>query len=234
MPSRDAAARRANGPRPSRRPRGHGRRSGRARPRRLDLGDIAERAGVGRTTVYRRWGQPRRWWPICSSDMAEASSPAARAAPCSATSRPTLPGAADARRPSAGPLFAALIAAATTDVPRGRARALLRPAHRGVGALRPRCGRTRRAGRGHRRSRRDPRRLRAAVLRPPDPHRPNRARTGPASRQSRRRSSQSRGLRRRRIVRLAPSSGHLARRRAHCSAPGCRCHAGRLDRQGHE
>ncbi|MFD3513362.1 TetR/AcrR family transcriptional regulator C-terminal ligand-binding domain-containing protein [Streptomyces sp. NPDC058657] len=41
----------------------------------LDLGEVARRAGVGKTTVYRRWGNPGALAADLLSDMAEQSLP---------------------------------------------------------------------------------------------------------------------------------------------------------------
>ncbi|MEU9647453.1 TetR/AcrR family transcriptional regulator C-terminal ligand-binding domain-containing protein [Streptomyces sp. NPDC048110] len=43
----------------------------------LDLGDVARRAGVGKTTVYRRWGSPGGLAADLLADMAERSLPRA-------------------------------------------------------------------------------------------------------------------------------------------------------------
>lgn len=43
----------------------------------LDLGEIARRAGVGKTTVYRRWGTPGGLAADLLADMAEQSLPRA-------------------------------------------------------------------------------------------------------------------------------------------------------------
>ncbi|WP_369196103.1 TetR/AcrR family transcriptional regulator [Streptomyces djakartensis] len=82
----------------------------------LDLADIARRAGVGKTTVYRRWGTVSGLVADLLADMAEQSAPR--------TETGTLLGdlTANARLvqrtltdPRQGPLFKALIAAATGD-----------------------------------------------------------------------------------------------------------------------
>ncbi|MFD8203284.1 TetR/AcrR family transcriptional regulator [Streptomyces sp. NPDC059701] len=82
----------------------------------LDLADVARRAEVGRTTVYRRWGTPANLVADLLTDMAEQSLPR--------TETGSLPGdlranarlvqrtLADARQ---GALFKAMIAAATCD-----------------------------------------------------------------------------------------------------------------------
>ncbi|MFJ8826131.1 TetR/AcrR family transcriptional regulator [Streptomyces sp. NPDC102467] len=83
---------------------------------RLDLADIARRADVGKTTVYRRWGSPTGLVADLLAQMAQDSLP--RTATGSLHGdltanallvRKTL---ADARQ---GPLFRAVIAAATCD-----------------------------------------------------------------------------------------------------------------------
>ncbi|CAL9427865.1 TetR/AcrR family transcriptional regulator [Streptomyces sp. enrichment culture] len=82
----------------------------------LDLADIARRAGVGKTTVYRRWGTVTGLVADLLADMAEQSSPR--------TETGSLLGdlTANARLvhrtltdPRQGALFKALIAAATGD-----------------------------------------------------------------------------------------------------------------------
>lgn len=82
----------------------------------LDLTDVAARAGVGKTTVYRRWGNPTGLVADLLADMAEQSLPRSHTG--------TLLGdlQANARLvqrtltdPRQGRLFAALIAAATCD-----------------------------------------------------------------------------------------------------------------------
>ncbi|GAA3189201.1 MULTISPECIES: TetR/AcrR family transcriptional regulator [Streptomyces] len=83
---------------------------------RLDLADVARRAEVGRTTVYRRWGSPTQLIADLLADMAEQSLPR--------TETGTLLGDLRAnaqlvRRtladPRQGALFKAVIAAATCD-----------------------------------------------------------------------------------------------------------------------
>jgi AcrR family transcriptional regulator len=83
---------------------------------RLDLADVAARAGVGRTTVYRRWGTATGLVADLLADMAEQSLPR--------TDTGSLLGDLTAnahlvRRtltdPRQGPLFKAVIAAATCD-----------------------------------------------------------------------------------------------------------------------
>ena len=83
---------------------------------RLDLGHVAERAGVGKTTLYRRWGSRSALVADLLSDMAETSSPRRR----SGSLLEDLEANADLVQttlddPRQGPLFAALIAAATCD-----------------------------------------------------------------------------------------------------------------------
>ncbi|OUD03569.1 TetR/AcrR family transcriptional regulator [Streptomyces swartbergensis] len=82
----------------------------------LDLADVARRAGVGKTTVYRRWGTVTGLVADLLADMAEQSAPR--------TETGSLLGdlMANARLvqrtltdPRQGPLFKALIAAATGD-----------------------------------------------------------------------------------------------------------------------
>ncbi|WP_353943358.1 TetR/AcrR family transcriptional regulator [Streptomyces sp. HUAS MG91] len=82
----------------------------------LDLADIARRAEVGKTTVYRRWSSPTGLVTDLLAEMAEESLPR--------TATGSLRGdlAANARLvqrtltdPRQGPLFRAVIAAATCD-----------------------------------------------------------------------------------------------------------------------
>ncbi|MER6435341.1 MULTISPECIES: TetR/AcrR family transcriptional regulator [unclassified Streptomyces] len=82
----------------------------------LDLADVARRAEVGKTTVYRRWGSVAGLVADLLSDMADQSLPRADTGSVlgdlranAALVRRTL---ADARQ---GPLFRAVIAAATSD-----------------------------------------------------------------------------------------------------------------------
>ncbi|MGK4578729.1 TetR/AcrR family transcriptional regulator [Kitasatospora sp. HPMI-4] len=82
----------------------------------LDLGDIARRAEVGRTTVYRRWGTPTALVADLLLDMAEQSLPRTETGSLLEDLR------ANARLvqrtltdPRQGPLFKAVIAAATCD-----------------------------------------------------------------------------------------------------------------------
>ncbi|MGK5732522.1 TetR/AcrR family transcriptional regulator C-terminal ligand-binding domain-containing protein [Streptomyces sp. URMC 124] len=80
----------------------------------LDLADVARRADVGRTTVYRRWGTPSGLVADLLADMAEQSLPRARtgtlAGDLRANARLVQRTLADPRQ---GPLFKAVIAAAT-------------------------------------------------------------------------------------------------------------------------
>jgi len=82
----------------------------------LDLAEIARRAGVGKTTVYRRWGTPAALAADLLEDMAEQSLPRSHTGSLDADLR------ANARLvvktltdPRQGPLFRALIAAALCD-----------------------------------------------------------------------------------------------------------------------
>jgi AcrR family transcriptional regulator len=82
----------------------------------LDLSDVAERAGVGKTTVYRRWGTTTALVADLLADMAETSSPRSRKG---SLLEDLQANAALVQRtlddPRQGSLFAALIAAATCD-----------------------------------------------------------------------------------------------------------------------
>jgi len=87
----------------------------------LDLGDVAERAGVGKTTVYRRWGTRSALVTDLLAEMAETSSPRSR--------NGSLDGDLEANAllvqttlddPRQGSLFGALLAAATCDVDTAR------------------------------------------------------------------------------------------------------------------
>ena len=82
----------------------------------LDLVDVATRAGIGKTTIYRRWGSAPALVADLLADMAEQSVPRADTG--------TLLGALTANAqlvrttlndPRQGKLFAAIIAAATCD-----------------------------------------------------------------------------------------------------------------------
>ena len=82
----------------------------------LDLADIAARAGVGRTTVYRRWGNATGLVADLLADMAEQSLPRSDSGSLLGDLRAN---ARLVRRtltdPRQGRLFRALIAAATCD-----------------------------------------------------------------------------------------------------------------------
>ncbi|OKJ02362.1 TetR family transcriptional regulator [Streptomyces sp. CB01249] len=83
---------------------------------RLDLADVARRAGVGKTTVYRRWSSPTGLIADLLDDMAEQSSPRARTGSLEgdlrANARLVLKTLTDPRQ---GALFRSVIAAATCD-----------------------------------------------------------------------------------------------------------------------
>jgi AcrR family transcriptional regulator len=83
---------------------------------RLDLGEVARRAGVGRTTVYRRWGTPASLVADLLAEMAETSLPrtdtGSLLGDLTANARLVQRTLADPRQ---GALFKALIAAATCD-----------------------------------------------------------------------------------------------------------------------
>ncbi|MEU8515373.1 TetR/AcrR family transcriptional regulator [Kitasatospora sp. NPDC048722] len=91
----------------------------------LDLGDIAQRAGVGRTTVYRRWGGTSALVADLLADMAEQSLPRTRSGSLAedlrANARLVQRTLADPRQ---GGLFRAVIVAANCDT--GAAQALRR------------------------------------------------------------------------------------------------------------
>jgi AcrR family transcriptional regulator len=82
----------------------------------LDLGEVARRAEVGRTTVYRRWGTPAALVADLLVDMAETSLPRTESGSLlgdlTANARLVQRTLADPRQ---GALFKALIAAATGD-----------------------------------------------------------------------------------------------------------------------
>lgn len=82
----------------------------------LDLADIARRADVGRTTVYRRWGTVTGLVADLLADMAEQSAPRTETGSLlgdlTANARLVQRTLTDPRQ---GPLFKALIAAATGD-----------------------------------------------------------------------------------------------------------------------
>jgi AcrR family transcriptional regulator len=83
---------------------------------RLDLADVAARAGVGRTTVYRRWGTVTGLVADLLADMAEQSLPRSETGSLLGDLRAN---AQLVRRtltdPRQGALFKAVIAAATCD-----------------------------------------------------------------------------------------------------------------------
>ncbi|MFB8086415.1 TetR/AcrR family transcriptional regulator [Streptomyces sp. NBC_00708] len=83
---------------------------------RLDLADVARRAEVGKTTVYRRWSSPTGLIADLLDDMAEQSSPRARTGSLEgdlrANARLVLDTLTDPRQ---GALFRSVIAAATCD-----------------------------------------------------------------------------------------------------------------------
>jgi AcrR family transcriptional regulator len=82
----------------------------------LDLGDVAHRAAVGRTTVYRRWGTVNALIADLLTDMAETSQPRADTGSLlgdlQANARLVQQTLTDPRQ---GTLFRAVIAAATCD-----------------------------------------------------------------------------------------------------------------------
>ncbi|GAA2947666.1 MULTISPECIES: TetR/AcrR family transcriptional regulator [Streptomyces] len=82
----------------------------------LDLADVARRAEVGKTTVYRRWSTPAGLVADLLTDMAEQSVPRTDTGSLEedlrANARLVARTLTDARQ---GPLFAAVIAAATCD-----------------------------------------------------------------------------------------------------------------------
>ena len=84
---------------------------------RLDLADVARRAEVGKTTVYRRWSTTAGLVADLLTDMAEQSVPrvdtGSLAEDLKANARLVVRTLTDARQ---GPLFKAVIAAATCDV----------------------------------------------------------------------------------------------------------------------
>ncbi|MFI2782525.1 TetR/AcrR family transcriptional regulator [Streptomyces sp. ALB3] len=83
---------------------------------RLDLADVARRAGVGKTTVYRRWSTPAGLVADLLTDMAEQSVPRTDTQSLDedlrANARLVVRTLTDERQ---GPLFAAVVAAATCD-----------------------------------------------------------------------------------------------------------------------
>jgi AcrR family transcriptional regulator len=88
----------------------------------LDLGEVALRAGVGRTTVYRRWGTPATLIADLLLDMAQTSLPhtdtGSLLGDLTANARLVQRTLTDRRQ---GPLFKALIAAATCHQPTAEA-----------------------------------------------------------------------------------------------------------------
>jgi AcrR family transcriptional regulator len=82
----------------------------------LDLADVARRADVGKTTVYRRWGSVTGLVADLLTDMAEQSLPRTRTGSLlgdlKANARLVRKTLTDPRQ---GPLFTAVIAAATCD-----------------------------------------------------------------------------------------------------------------------
>jgi AcrR family transcriptional regulator len=82
----------------------------------LDLADLARRAGVGKTTVYRRWGTVAALVADLLQDMAEQSAPRTETGSLlgdlTANARLVQRTLTDPRQ---GPLFKALIAAAAGD-----------------------------------------------------------------------------------------------------------------------
>ncbi|MZE73146.1 TetR/AcrR family transcriptional regulator, partial [Streptomyces sp. SID5789] len=82
----------------------------------LDLADVARRAEVGRTTVYRRWGTPAHLVTDLLADMAEQSLPRTESGSLlgdlRANARLVQRTLADPRQ---GALFKAVLAAATCD-----------------------------------------------------------------------------------------------------------------------
>ncbi|MDF6021463.1 TetR/AcrR family transcriptional regulator [Streptomyces sp. JH34] len=83
----------------------------------LDLADVARRAEVGKTTVYRRWSTTAGLVADLLTDMAEQSVPRSDTGSLDedlrANARLVVRTLTDARQ---GPLFAAVVAAATCDV----------------------------------------------------------------------------------------------------------------------
>lgn len=88
----------------------------------LDLADVARRAQVGKTTVYRRWGTVAALVADLLEDMAEQTLPRVETGSVlkdlTANARVVRETLADARQ---GPLFRAMIAAATCDERTARA-----------------------------------------------------------------------------------------------------------------
>ncbi|MGV9675388.1 TetR/AcrR family transcriptional regulator [Nocardia sp. NPDC003482] len=88
----------------------------------LDLTEVATRAGVGKTTVYRRWRTPAGLVADILTDMAETSLPHADTGTLlgDLLANATLV-AETLTHPRQGPLFKSLIAAATCDEEAARA-----------------------------------------------------------------------------------------------------------------
>ncbi|MFC5834167.1 TetR/AcrR family transcriptional regulator [Nonomuraea insulae] len=88
----------------------------------LDLGEVARLAGVGKTTVYRRWGTPGALAADLLKDMAETSLPRARTGSVAEdlrdNARLVVKTLTDPRQ---GRLFKALIAASLCDEEAARA-----------------------------------------------------------------------------------------------------------------
>jgi AcrR family transcriptional regulator len=88
----------------------------------LDLADVARRAGVGKTTVYRRWGTVTRLVADMLADMAEQSVPRTQTGSLlddlKANAHLVQRTLSDPRQ---GALFKAVIAAATCDEPTAQA-----------------------------------------------------------------------------------------------------------------
>lgn len=88
----------------------------------LDLGDIARRAGVGKTTIYRRWGTVTSVVADLLDDMAEQSLPRTETGSLlgdlQANARLVQRTLTDPRQ---GPLFKAIIAASVCDAHTARA-----------------------------------------------------------------------------------------------------------------
>lgn len=91
----------------------------------LDLPAVAAQAGVGKTTVYRRWGSPQALVADLLSDMAATSVDATGHGHLEADLRANAALVVETLTdPRQGPLFAALIAAATHDADTKRALAV--------------------------------------------------------------------------------------------------------------
>ncbi|MFF3458540.1 TetR/AcrR family transcriptional regulator [Streptomyces sp. NPDC002730] len=88
----------------------------------LDLADVARRAEVGKTTVYRRWGTTTGLIADLLADMAEQSVPRTDSGSLTEDLRSNARlVAATLTDPRQGPLFKAVIAAATCDERTARA-----------------------------------------------------------------------------------------------------------------